>query len=109
MTRAGAPAPPITVRNFPGERAVLRPSDDAEDNMPLQVGSGAAYSASRASSSRGDGASTTNVYVWGSAHHIELVDCEVRHSARQGFFSESTTRAIRIVGLLIPRQRRHGA
>jgi hypothetical protein len=97
ITRGGTATRPITIRNYPGERPVLRAGTSDTDNMPLQIGSGAAHLRFRGLVFEGaTGPSTTNVYIWGSAHHIELSACEIRGSERQGFFSESTTRAIRI-------------
>jgi len=47
------------------------------------------------------GPSTANVYAWGSAHDIELSNCEDRNSQRQGFFSDDTTASIQIIGCFI--------
>lgn len=99
LTRGGTAKRPLVVQNYPRERAVLSPGGGDENDMPLQVGSGAAYV--RVSGLVFEGAkgpSTANVYVWGNAHHITFSRCEIRGSARQGFFSEPTTRAISIVG-----------
>lgn len=99
LTHGGAAKRPLVVQNYPRERAVLLPGDGDENNMPLQVGSGAAHVRFSGLVFEGArGPSTANVYVWGSAHDITFSRCEVRKSARQGFFSESTTRAISIVG-----------
>jgi hypothetical protein len=99
MTRAGTKAHPMTIQNYPGERPVLRPGNTDENNMPLQIGSGAAHLIFRGLVfERANGPSTTNIYAWGSAHDITLTSCESRGSARQGFFSEATTRSIRITG-----------
>ena len=57
--------------------------------MPLQLGNGAAYVRLQGLTFEGaTGSSTTNVYASGSAHDIELSNCEVRNSQRQGFFSD---------------------
>lgn len=99
MQRAGRASAPITVRNYPGERPVLRPGGGEPDNLPLQVGSGAAYVKFRGLVFAGaTGPSTANIYVWGSAHHIQFSRCVSRGSERQGFFSERSTRSIRIIG-----------
>ena len=102
MTRAGTALAPITIRNYPGEQPVLRPGSGASDNMPLQLGSGAAYVRFQGLVLEGaSGPSTTNVYAWGSAHDIELSSCELRNSQRQGFFSEPTTSRIQLLGCYI--------
>jgi Right handed beta helix region len=97
MTRGGTSARPIIVQNYPHEHPILRPGDTDENNMPLQVGSGAAYLRFSGLVFEGArGPSTTNIYVWGSAHDVTFTQCESRWSARQGFFSEAMTRGIRI-------------
>jgi hypothetical protein len=99
MTRAGSATAPITIRNYPGEAPVLRPGSGQSDNMPLQLGNGAAYLRFQGLVIEGaTGPSTTNVYAWGNAHDIELSDCEDRNSQRQGFFSEASTSSIQILG-----------
>src|SRR5215217_1925250 len=102
MSRSGTAIAPITVRNYPGERPVLRPGTGATDNMPLQLGNGAAYVRFQGLTIEGaTGPSTTNVYAWGNAHNIELSQCELRNSQRQGFFSEATTSSIQLLGCYI--------
>jgi hypothetical protein len=102
MTRAGSAAAPITIRNYPGEAPVLRPGSGETDNYPLQVGSGAAYVRFQGLVIEGaTGPSTANVYAWGDAHDIELSDCVDRDSQRQGFFSDSATASIQIIGCFI--------
>ena len=44
------------------------------------------------------GASTTNIYVSGRAHHIEISRCEIRSSTQHGVYSDRTTRNLHIVG-----------
>ena len=99
VTHGGTPKRPLIVQNYPRERPVLLPGDTDENNMPLQLGSGAAYVRFSGLVFQGArGPSTANIYAWGSAHDITFSRCEVRSSARQGFFSESTTKAISIIG-----------
>jgi hypothetical protein len=99
LGRAGTASAPFTVRNYPGERAVLLPGTGQSDNMPLQVGNGAAYVRFQGLVFQGaNGSSTTNIYAWGNAHDVEFSSCEVTGSQRQGFFSEPTTRSIQIIG-----------
>ena len=98
LSRAGTASAPFTIRNYPGERAVLLPGTGQSDNMPLQMGNGAAYVRLQGLVFQGaNGSSTTNVYGWGNAHDIELSNCEITGSQRQGFFSEPSTRSIQII------------
>ena len=105
-SRRGTATAPITVKAYPGERPVLRP---ASGGVPLEIASGAAYLRFQGLVIEGaTGSSTTNVYASGSANHIELSDCEIRNSQRQGFFSERTTRAIQILRCYIHDNGGHG-
>ncbi len=99
LTRAGTAAAPITIREYPGEQAILAAGTGATNNIPLQLGNGAAYARFQGLTFHGaTGSSTTNVYAWGNAHDIELSNCESRNSQRQGFFSEKTVSKVQIVG-----------
>jgi Right handed beta helix region len=99
LTHGGTSKRPLVVQNYPHERPVLLPGEGDENNGPLQVGSGAAFVRFSGLVFEGaNGPSTANLYVWGSAHDITFSRCEVRRSARQGFFSESTTKSIKIIG-----------
>jgi hypothetical protein len=99
LRRAGTATAPFTVRNYPGERVVLAAGTGQSDNMPLQMGNGAEYVRFQGLAFVGaTGSSTTDVYATGSAHDIELSNCEITGSLRQGFFSEASTRSIQIIG-----------
>jgi hypothetical protein len=99
LSRSGSASAPFTVRNYPGERPVLQAGSGQSDNMPLQLGNGAAYVRFQGLVFQGaTGPSTTNIYAWGNAHDIELSSCEVTGSQRQGFFSEASTSSIQILG-----------
>lgn len=99
MTRAGTATAPITIRNYPGERPILKAGSGATNNMPLQIGTGGAYVRFQGLTFDGaTGSSTTNIYAWGSARDIEISDCESRGSQRQGFFSERGTARIQLIG-----------
>jgi hypothetical protein len=99
LRRSGTVTAPFTIRNYPGERAVLGPGTGESDNMPLQIGNGAAYVRFQGLVFEGaTGSSTANVYAWGNAHEVELSACEITRSARQGFFSEASTSSIQIIG-----------
>ena len=99
LTRAGSAAAPITIRNAPGEQAILRPASGSGDGVPLGLGRGAAYARFYGLIFEGAvGSSTTNVYAYANAHDIEISGCEDRGSARQGFFSEASVSRIQIIG-----------
>ena len=93
MTRSGRPRAPITLRARPG--AVLAATGG--NAVPLEF-AGAGYVRVTGLTIEGaTGSSTTDVYASGGAHDIEISRCRIRGSARQGFFSEATTRRIRIL------------
>jgi hypothetical protein len=99
LSRSGSASAPFTVRNYPGERPVLQAGSGQSDNMPLQLGNGAAYVRFQGLIFQGaTGPSTTDIDAWGNAHDIELSACEIRGSERQGFFSEASTSSIQILG-----------
>jgi hypothetical protein len=102
LRRAGTASEPFTVRNYPGERPVLQAGSGQSDNMPLQIGNGAAFVRFQGLTFEGaTGSSTTDVYARGNAHDVELSGCEIRGSQRQGFFSGPSTSAIQIIGCSI--------
>jgi len=95
LSRAGTATAPFTIRNYPGERAVLQAGTGQTQNMPLEMGNGAAYVRFQGLVFQGaTGTSTTNIYADGNSHDIEFLSCEVTGSQRQGFFSEPTTHGI---------------
>ena len=97
-SRGGTSSAPITIRNYPGEKPVLRAGTGQSDNMPLHLVSGAQYLRFQGLTFEGaTGSSTTNIYADGSSHDIEFSQCEDRNSARQGFFSENTTARYQII------------
>jgi hypothetical protein len=98
LRRSGTATAPFTIRNYPGERPVLAAGTGQSDNMALQMGNGAAYVRLQGLVFTGaTGSSTTDVYATGNAHDIELSNCEITGSQRQGFFSEPSTSAIQIL------------
>jgi Right handed beta helix region len=98
LRRAGTASAPFTIRNYPGERAVLAAGSGQSDNMALQMGNGAAYVRFQGLVFTGaTGSSTTDVYATGSAHDVELSSCEITGSQRQGFFSGPSTSGIQIL------------
>ncbi|HVL96838.1 MAG TPA: right-handed parallel beta-helix repeat-containing protein, partial [Solirubrobacteraceae bacterium] len=98
ITRSGTATAPFTIRNRPGERPILRAGLAGLDNMPVQIRNAAYVRLQGLVFEGATGPSTTNIYASGSTHDVEISDCEVRNSARQGFFSERTTARIHIIG-----------
>lgn len=98
ITRSGTATAPITIRNQPGERPVVRAGLGGVNSMPVQVRHAAYLRLQGLVLEGATGPSTTNVYISGTAHDIELSECEVRNSTRQGFFSERTTARVHIIG-----------
>lgn len=96
-SRSGTAADPITVRNMPGERPTVRARTGATNNYALYV-PGASYVRVQGFVMEGaTGPSSANVYFAGAAHHIEVSDCEVRNSQRQGFFFAPESRSVQVL------------
>ncbi len=94
VSRGGTAAAPITLRNAPGESVVVQ----AAGEEALELLPGAQYLRFQGMTFEGaTGASSTNIYATAGVHHIELLGCEIRGSARQGFFSEASTSSIQII------------
>jgi len=97
MRRAGNSGAPITVRNYPGAHVVLRGRGGTME--PLTVTGSASYvKFSGLTFAGATGYRTTNIYVSGTADHIQFTNCVSRDSTGQGFFSGGGTHAIRITG-----------
>jgi parallel beta-helix repeat protein len=114
LSRAGTRTKTLTIRNYPGERVVLRP--DADDpSYPLLIRSGAAYARVWGFVIEGaSGPSMVNVYVTGRAHDIELSRCEVRGAERgSGIYVDYTTSGIQVLANVVhdnnePARQHHG-
>jgi hypothetical protein len=115
MTRAGTPAKPITIAAYPRERPVLRPSPSSP-SYPIELDTGAAYvRVSGFLIENAVGSSTTNVYVAGRAHHIEISRNEIRGSQQHGIFTDPTTSDVQMLrnsihdnGKVTDRKQDHG-
>ncbi len=91
----GSTASPITIRSAANARPVVRATGAAA----IEVGTGAAHVTVDGLSFEGaTGESSANIYVSGDAHDITFRACQSRRSARQGFFSERTTRNVLVEG-----------
>ncbi len=95
-TVAGTAADPILVQAAPGAAPVIHPPDS---DSVIEVGSGAGFVVFDGLTFEGArGASSTDIYVSGTAHDITFRNCVARGSARQGFFSERTTANVVVDG-----------
>ena len=96
LSRAGTTASPITIRNYPGESAVLRPAASSP-SYPLYLAPSAANVRVQGFViENAVGSSTTNIYIDG-ADRIEVSDCEIRFSQRQGIFVEPSSTGVQIL------------
>ncbi len=93
-SRGGTASAPITIRNAPGQAPVVH----SVGGGALEMSSGAQYLRFQGLVFEGaTGSSTTNIYAQSNVNHIEFLGCEIRGSARQGFFSEASTSSIHII------------
>ena len=98
--RAGTATAPITVAAYPGERPVLHAAATSGDTYPMQI-TGSYFRLQGFVIENAKGISSTNVYLDGSAHHVEISDNEIRFSQDQGVFVEATTHHLQLLGNLI--------
>jgi hypothetical protein len=103
MRRAGTPNRPITIRNYPGERPVIRPAQSSP-SYPLRITTGSAYLRVHGFViERERTKNTVNVYITGDtprqAHDIEISGCEVRNAEHSsGMFIDNANYHIQILG-----------
>jgi hypothetical protein len=110
MSRAGSAVAPITVRNYPGERPVLRPGGSGSMDYPVRITKGAAYF--RLQGFVIEGAplhSTVNVWVSDGqqtslpapTHHIELSNNEIRNGTGSSVLVSPNTDSVQLLGNLV--------
>jgi hypothetical protein len=98
----GTATDPITIRNYPGQHPVLRPSLGSP-RYPLRL-KGAYFRFHGFVIEEAVGAGFVDVYVTragngNDAHHLELSGCEVRYAAAaSGMFIDNTAHHIQILG-----------
>jgi parallel beta-helix repeat protein len=97
MSRAGTASAPITLAAYPGETVVLHAASTSGDTYPIQI-PGAYFRLQGFVIENGLGTSDANVYLSGSANHVELSGNEIRYGHDQGIFAERTTSDIQILG-----------
>ena len=98
MTRSGTLTAPITIRNYPGEQAILHPGGGANCNDALQL-----YDVSyvRVAGFTIEGANgcdnNTNVYVAGNSRHVEVSGNEIRNGHDHGLFADPGTLDVQVL------------
>jgi hypothetical protein len=74
-------------------------ADPAGDSYPIEITTGAAYFRLQGFVIEGSvGKSAANVFVSGSANHIELTSNEIRYGQDQGIFAAPKTRYLQVLG-----------
>jgi chitodextrinase len=98
MSRAGTSSAPLTIAAYPGETATLHAASTSGDTWPIRFTTGAAYVRVQGFViENAIGTSSANVYVAGTANHIEISDSEIRYSQDQGIFTEATTSYVHLL------------
>jgi hypothetical protein len=106
MTRAGTLAAPITVRNYPGETAIIHPGGNGSMDYPVRITAGAAYFRLQGfviENAPLDG--TVNLYVSDggqpqpqAAHDIEIRGNEIRNGMGTGLLVAPRTARVHLIG-----------
>jgi hypothetical protein len=106
MTRAGTASAPITVRNFPGETAIIHPGGTGSMDYPVRITAGAAYFRLQGfviENAPLDG--TVNLYVSDgqqpqpqAAHDIEIRGNEIRDGMGTGLLVAPRTARVHLIG-----------
>jgi hypothetical protein len=98
MSGSGTPGAPITIENYPGEMVYIEPPSCSCDNEGFQF-DGASYVRLQGFVIENTtGTSSTNLYVYGGSHHIQIEGNELRYSQDQGAFVDSTTSYVYFLG-----------
>jgi parallel beta-helix repeat protein len=98
VTSSGTRTRPITIRNYPGERVVVRPAI-SQPRYPLKIKNAAYVRVQGLAIQDASTPNTVNVYVMGSTHDVELSYCEVSGAAHgSGVFVDERTRGVHLLG-----------
>jgi hypothetical protein len=97
MSRSGTATAPITVASYPGETVILHAASTSGDTYPVQI-TGAYFRLQGMVIENSLGTSAANVYLSGSANHIELTKNEIRYGQDQGVFADNTTSYLQFLG-----------
>jgi hypothetical protein len=107
MSRSGTATAPITLAAYPGETVVLHAASASDttvingityENWYPVIVSGSYFRLRGFVVENGLGPSDANVYIRGSASHIELSGNEIRSGQNNGVFAERTTSYLYILG-----------
>jgi hypothetical protein len=109
VTRAGTRQKPITLRNYPGARPVIREANQGQLSMPLRVTAGAAFFRIRGFVFE-DQKVSFGQNVWVSdhqetgpprTHDIEISHCEIRNSVGSGILVSPNTKNVQLIANLV--------
>ena len=106
MTRAGSATAPITVRNYPGETAIIHPGGTGSMDYPVRITAGAAYFRLQGFViEHGPLDGTVNLYVSDgqqpqpqAAHDIEIRENEIRDGMGTGVLVAPRTSRVHLIG-----------
>jgi Right handed beta helix region len=99
LTRSGTARAPITLRSYPGERAVLRPGGGARCNNVIELSSVAYVRLQRLTIEGAYGCdNNTNVYIAGRSRHIAVSGSEIRNGHDHGLFTDPGTQDVQVLG-----------
>jgi Right handed beta helix region len=109
VTRAGTRTKPITLRNYPGARPVIREANQGELSIPLRITGGAAFFRVRGFVFE-DQKVSFGQNVWVSdhqetgpppTHDIEISHCEIRNSVGSGILVSPNTANVQLIANVV--------
>lgn len=93
---AGTSDAPITLAAYPGERPVLEPEPGSAANTFAIEIRGSHFRLEGFVLQGAEGYSSANVFVEGSAHHVEIADNEIRNSQDHGIYSHESAHHVQV-------------
>ena len=98
MTRSGTASAPITIRNYPGEQAVLHPGSGGNCNDVIQLFNVAYVRVQGFVIEGANGCdNNTNVYIAGSSRHVEISNNEIRNGHDHGLYVDPGTVDVQVL------------
>ena len=98
MTRSGTAVASITLRNFPGEQAILQPGGGSNCNDALQLFNVSYVRVQGLTFQGANGCdNNTNVYVAGNSRHVEISGNEIRNGHDHGLFADPGTLDVQVL------------